>query len=130
MTRAHYDNKPLKIEAVGNGNYLYRWDIQEETIDRGIIRDGETSSTEKTVQYSCYETTIHGKPEYGKCVEAVIRESYTSNEEIALANKYNGYVMKIHDDSTIVDEYKDFLSFISTVKSMVKEDLGIMTDND
>lgn len=128
MTRAHYDHKPLKIEAVGNGNYLYRWDIQEETLD--IMREEETASVKKTVQYSCYETTIHGKPEYGKCVEAVIRESYTSNEEIALANKYNGYVMKIHNDSTIVDEYKDFLSFVSTVKSMVKEDLGIIIDND
>ena len=128
MTRAHYDHKPLKIEAVGNGNYLYRWDIQEETFD--IMQEGETAPVKKTVQYSCYETTIHGKPEYGKCVEAVIRESYTSNEEIALANKYNGYVMKIHNDSTIVEEYKDFLSFVSTVKSMVKEDLGIITDND
>lgn len=128
MTRAYYDHKPPKIEAVGNGNYLYRWDIQNEIID--IMVEGETTPLETRVQYSCYETIIHGKPEYGKCVEAVIRESYTSNEEIALTNKYNGYVMKIHDDSSIVDEYKDFLSFVSTVKSMVKEDLEIITGND
>ena len=26
---AFYDNKPSKLEAVGNGSYLYRWNIQE-----------------------------------------------------------------------------------------------------
>lgn len=123
MTRAYYDHKPPKLEAVGNGNYLYRWDIQEEAID--FMQEGGDTPIERRVQYSCKEATIYGKPEYGKCVEAVIRESYTYNEELALSNKYNGYVMKIHDDSSIVDEYKEFLSFVSTVKSMVKEDLGI-----
>ena len=25
----HYDFKPSKLEANGNGSYTYRWDIQE-----------------------------------------------------------------------------------------------------
>lgn len=122
MTRAHYDHKPSKIEAVGNGNYLYRWDIQEEVID--IMAEGETAPLATRVQYSCYETTVHGKPEYGKCVEAVIRESYTSNEEIALANKYNAYQMGVHNDHSVMGEYEKYLSFVADVKNMVRQDLG------
>ena len=30
MTRSYYDARPSKFEAVGNGSYIYRWDIQEE----------------------------------------------------------------------------------------------------
>lgn len=126
MTHAHNDHKPPKIEAVGNGNYLYRWDIQEETIEHEIMQEGKSEplSSEKTVQYSCYETTVHGKPEYGKCVEAVIRESYTSNEEIALVNKYNAYQMGVHNDHSVVEEYEKYLSFVTEVKNMVRQDLG------
>ncbi len=73
MTRAYYDTKPPKLEAVGNGNYLYRWDIQEEEVQHEMMQEGkeEPVSSVKKVQYSCREVTIHGKPEYGKCVEAI-----------------------------------------------------------
>ena len=33
MQRAMYDSRPASIEAVGNGCFLYRWDIKEETIE-------------------------------------------------------------------------------------------------
>ena len=51
MTNAYYDHEPSVFEAVGNGNYLYRWDIQEETVER-------EEGGEPTVQWSCKETTV------------------------------------------------------------------------
>lgn len=123
MTRAYYDTKPPKLEAVGNGNYLYRWDIQEEVID--IMVEGETAPFDTKVQYSCREVTIHGKPEYGKCVEAVIRSDYSAEAELALINQFNAYQQGVLSDAGVVSEYEEYLAFVSSVKSMVKEDLEI-----
>lgn len=42
MKRAFYDEMPSTLEAVGNGSYLYRWDIQEEekTVTEHSTSDG------------------------------------------------------------------------------------------
>lgn len=127
MTRAYYDTKPPKLEAVGNGNYLYRWDIQEEEVQHEMMQDGkeEPVSSVKKVQYSCREVTIHGKPEYGKCVEAVIRSDYSAEAELALINQFNAYQQGVLYDAGVVSEYEEYLAFVSSVKSMVKEDLEI-----
>lgn len=127
MTRAYYDTKPPKLEAVGNGNYLYRWDIQEEEVQHEMIQEGEEEpvSSVKKVQYSCREVTIHGKPEYGKCVEAVIRSDYSAEAELALINQFNAYQQGVLSDAGVVSEYEEYLAFVSSVKSMVKEDLEI-----
>lgn len=127
MTRAYYDTKPPKLEAVGNGNYLYRWDIQEEEVQHEMMQEGkeEPVSSVKKVQYSCREVTIHGKPEYGKCVEAVIRSDYSAEAELALINQFNAYQQGVLSDAGVVSEYEEYLAFASSVKSMVKEDLEI-----
>lgn len=127
MTRAYYDTKPPKLEAVGNGNYLYRWDIQEEEVQHEMMQEGkeEPVSSVKKVQYSCREVTIHGKPEYGKCVEAVIRSDYSAEAELALINQFNAYQQGVLSDAGVVSEYEEYLAFVSSVKSMVKEDLDI-----
>lgn len=127
MTRAYYDTKPPKLEAVGNGNYLYRWDIQEEEVQHEMMQEGEEEpvSSVKKVQYSCREVTIHGKPEYGKCVEAVIRSDYSAEAELALINRFNAYQQGVLSDAGVVSEYEEYLAFVSSVKSMVKEDLEI-----
>ena len=127
MTRTYYDTKPPKLEAVGNGNYLYRWDIQEEEVQHEMMQEGkeEPVSSVKKVQYSCREVTIHGKPEYGKCVEAVIRSDYSAEAELALINQFNAYQQGVLSDAGVVSEYEEYLAFVSSVKSMVKEDLEI-----
>lgn len=118
MTRAYYDKRPSAFEAVGNGNWLYRWDIQEEFIERGEEMDSVT-------QYSCYEVTISGDPTYEKCVGAVIRSQYSEDEELAMINKFNSYHNNIIEDDSIVDEYKAYLQFVADTKSQVKSVLGI-----
>ena len=114
--KAFYDNKPTAFEAVGNGNYLYRWDIKEEEVQHG---------EHNTKCYVCNEVTVHGKPEYGKCVEAVIRDSYTNEAELSLINQYNAYQQGVSDDSSVVGEYEEYLAFVASVKVMVKKDIGI-----
>ncbi len=51
----YFYRKPDKFEAVGNSNYLYHWDIQEETVER-LVPSGTTSVPfflEKSPMYSC-----------------------------------------------------------------------------
>lgn len=121
MTRAYYDKRPSAFEAVGNGNWLYRWDIQEEVIEREPDMGSVT-------QYSCNEATIHGKPEYGNCVEAVIRSDYSTEAEFSLINQYNAYQQGISSNASVVSEYEKYLAYVSSVKAMVKKDFDIEPD--
>ena len=121
MTRAYYDKRPSAFEAVGNGNWLYRWDIQEEVIEREPDMGSVT-------QYSYNEATIHGKPEYGNCVEAVIRSDYSTEAEFSLINQYNAYQQGISSDASVVSEYEKYLAYVSFVKAMVKKDFDIEPD--
>lgn len=118
MERVFYDKQPTNKEAVGNGNWLYRWDIKEEQVER---EEGEGSIT----QYSCYEVTVNGPITYEKCVSAVIRASYSEEEELAMINKFNSYNNDIISDESIVEEYKAYLAYVAEVKAQVKSDLGV-----
>lgn len=120
--KAYYDKKPSAVEPVGNGNHLYRWNIEEETV---TMHEGMENEPIDRIQYVCEEATINGEPAYDKCVEAVIRSRWSSDAEMALINKYNGYQLGIHQDSSIDTEYKEFLSFVNDAKEMVRRDLGI-----
>lgn len=125
-TRAYYDSKPSATEAAGNGDYLYRWDIREEEVWQDVMQEGEENpAAVRTVLYSCREVTIHGKPEYGKCVEAVIRSDYSAEAELALINKFNSYQQGVLTDAGVVSEYGEYLAFVASVKKMVRADLGI-----
>lgn len=109
MRRAFYDAKPKALEAVGNGDYFFRWDIREEEI--------RTEETDKT-QYSCEEVIVHGHPDYEKCVEAIIRSEYTSGKEVSLVNQYNSYHHGITDNPECIAEYRKFLSFVKMAESI------------
>lgn len=125
MTRAYYDKKPKAFEPVGNGDYLYHWDIQEEKVQ--MIQEGNDEPVTERTQFSCLETVIHGQPEYNKCVEAVIRKNYTSEEELAMLNKYNAYQTGVIADDSIVTEYEKYLQFVASTKEMVRKDLDVRT---
>ena len=47
MTRSYYDARPSKFEAVGNGSYIYRWDIQEEDAPQQIMQRAKISPPPK-----------------------------------------------------------------------------------
>ena len=47
MTRSYYDARPSKFEAVGNGSYIYRWDIQEEDAPQQIMAEAKISPPPK-----------------------------------------------------------------------------------
>ena len=117
---AFYDNKPPYLEAVGNGSYVYRFNIEEVVPE---LTD-ENAGEEKVSQWKCEEVTVWKPVTSDKVIEAVIRAKYTASAEIALVNKFNAYQQGLDVDASVVSEYTEYLSFVAEVKRTVRKDLG------
>ncbi len=75
---AMYDAKPSKLEAVGNGSYLYRFNIEEKTYVVEEAPEVETENEQEApepktrTQWECDEVTIYEPLTANKITEAVI----------------------------------------------------------
>lgn len=125
--QAFYDHKPSKYEAVGNGSYIYRWDIKE------VIPEvtEENINEEHVSQWECQEVTVWPPVSSNKITEAVISELWSNNDEQKLVNEYNSAQLGVFDDATAeakIAAYKIFLMTRAAVKEQVDsdcEELGI-----
>ena len=125
--QAFYDNKPSKYEAVGNGSYLYRYNIQEQE-----QTDTQEESAEETrKQWSCEEVTVWSPVSSNKITQAVIADRWDSDYEQKLVNEYNGAQLGVYTDEeaeAIIAKYKAFLTERAELKKTIDadcEDLGI-----
>ncbi len=125
---AIYDNQPSKFEAVGNGSYLYRYNIQE--VENAPAQEGE----EATTKYECEEVTVWAPVTANKITKAVIAAKCDADREQKLINEYNAaqlglYGAKTSDEAKAkIQAYKDFLEVRAGLKTMVDadcEELGI-----
>lgn len=121
---AFYDNKPSTLEAVGNGAYLYRWNIEEVVPELTEENAGE----EKTSQWKCEEVTVWAPLSSNKITEAVISDKWERNYEQKLVNEYNSAQLglfgttKSADAQTKIAAYKDFLTKRAALKAQVDAD--------
>lgn len=117
---AFYDNKPSNWEVVGNGSFMYRWNIEEVVPE--VTEENEEQ--EKVSSWKCEEVTVWPPTTADKVIEAVIREKYSASDEIGLVNKFNAYQQGLDVEADIVDEYTAYLSYVAEVKRQVRKDLG------
>lgn len=149
---AFYDEKPSKLEAVGNGSYLYRFNIEEqaveeqptevetpetETEETEVITEDATPVEQPTTrtQWKCDEVTIYEPLTANKITEAVITSICPATHEQKLVNEYNAANLGMIGGSKTSEEakkriaaYKEFLEYRNTLKTQVDEDcaeLGI-----
>ena len=121
--QAFYDSKPSVLEAVGNGSYLYRWDIAKSE------RESENEETQE--QWQCEEVTVWSPVSSNKITQAVISEKWDSDYEQKLVNEYNGAILGLYDDDKaqeVTAKYKAFLEARAALKAQVDNDcetLGI-----
>lgn len=124
-----YDHKPSKIEAVGDGRYRYRWNIQEVIPE---VVEGE-EQTERTSQWACEEVIV---PELHSNVitEAVIAQGWTASREQKLVNDYNSAQLGLYGSKTSaeakakISAYTEFLNSRNELKAQIDADcaeLGI-----
>lgn len=118
---AIYDNKPSKLEAVGNGSYLYRYNIKET--ERPTIEGDETLT-----QWECGEVTVWSPVTANKITQAVIAERWPNDYEQKLVNEYNGAQLGVYGSKTSAEAkakikaYTDFLAERNTLKAAIDAD--------
>lgn len=128
---AFYDEKPSVLEAVGNGSYLYRYNIKEVVPE---LVEGE-EQTERTSSWKCDEVTVWAPLSPNKITEAVITAICPASHEQKLVNEYNAANLGMIGGSKTSDEaneriaaYKEFLDYRKALKEQVDADcidLGI-----
>ena len=99
---AFYDNKPSKLEAVGNGSYLYRWNIQKvkpESVEQ-TSEEGAEAQAEKAPQFLCEEVSVWEPLTSNKITEAVITSKWDANYEQKLVNEYNAAQLGLYGAKT------------------------------
>lgn len=139
MKRAFYDVKPLNYEAVGNGSYIYRWDIKEEKVTREVVSEAEDSeaSQEEKTQYSCREVVVWPPVTANKITEAVISASIERDREMKLINDYYSVILGLFGEKQSgeaqakTEAYTQFLQMRADLKTQVDtdcEELGIPQD--
>ena len=116
--KAFYDHNPSVLEAVGNGSYLYRWNIKESEVTDSI--NGESIR-----QWECQEVTVWIPLTSNKITQDVIGELWDSDYEQKLINEYNSAVMGIYNEALAaekIETYKNFLAERKRIKELVDTD--------
>lgn len=115
--KAMYDNVPSKLEAVGNGSWRYRWDI--ELADEKDEQKG----------WTCEEVTVWEPLTANKITEAVITEVCDQNREQKMINDYNAAMAGIITGKEAEEKKKGYMEFLETraeLKAQVDEDCAVM----
>lgn len=124
MERAHYDARPSKFEAVGNGSFRYRWDIREDTVTNRRLSRIEREPVVET-QYSCYEVIVWATVTRNKITEAVIGKMWDVNYEQKLINEYNSAKLGIYSSEEAKEKiaaYNQFLEKRAALKAYMEAD--------
>ena len=114
---AQFDYKPKKLEPLGNGLYLYVFNVEE------CINTSEYGE----VQHYCKADTVkvYAPLSSNKILKAVLEEYYGQDKELKLINDYNSVMTGIileEDKETVVNKYQDFLAKRLAIKRQVEED--------
>lgn len=122
---AFYDQKPSTLEAVGNGSYMYRFDIEEKQAPANNNEGSEEPEANRT-QWQCEEVVVWSPLTANKILEAVIAHCVPATREQKLVNDYNAAQLGMVGGSKTSDEakekiaaYKEFLSLRATLKNEV-----------
>ena len=114
---AQFDNKPKKLEPLGNGLYLYVFNV-EECINTSEYREVRHYWKADTVK-------VYAPLSSNKILKAVLEEYYGQDKELKLINDYNsvmaGMILE-EDKETIINRYQDFLAKRLAIKRQVEED--------
>ena len=107
--KAIYTSVPKTIEAIGNGSYHFRWNIELFINNDGIE------------QYRCDEVVVWSLNS-ADITKKVIEELWPISYEQKLINDYNSYTLGV-----LPEEYKDrYITYLverNKIKKMIDESL-------
>ena len=116
------DQELQRLEAVGNGSYLYRWDIHTE-VQEQPSEDGEGVTTR--LVWVAEEVTVWMPLTPNRITAAVITEAFPSDYEQKLLNEYNAANLGMIPDAAETEKhrqaYTDFLRRRAALKKEIDE---------
>lgn len=123
--KSNSNDRPAILQDLGNGSWHYNYNITEVEVAAEPMaeQDGEqVPAARKAYDYDTVE--VWGRPDYDKCVKAVLRSRRDETEEFSLINKYNAFVLGLSTDEADKTEYENYLKEVLAVKAMVRSDLA------
>ena len=117
---AYYDTKPSPLDSVGNGSYLYRFNIEQF-----VTEDNEG---EVHTQWKCEEVTVWEPLTRSSITEAVITSKWDDNYEQKLINEYNSAKLGVYGDPESeeakekITTYTLFLLTRNDLKEQIQKD--------
>lgn len=123
--KSNSNDRPPILQDLGNGSWHYNYNIAEVEVrpEPMAVAEGEQApAARKAYDYDTVE--VWGRPDYDKCVKAVLRSRRNETEEFSLINKYNAFVLGLSTDEADKQEYEAFLTEVMAVKAMVRNDLA------
>ena len=129
MRLTQSNDKPQIMSAVGNGSYLYHFNINE------IEVPAQTECEEPTKAWQYEEVTVWPPVTPNKITEAVITSKWDNNYGQKLVNDYNAVKLGVYGSATLtkakekVDAYIAYLNERKALKEHIDADcaeLGIL----
>lgn len=119
LTRVH--EEPQIINRLGNEYYIYTHIIENGNEDVTDIY----GKTENKPYWVYTWVKLAGLPNYSDCVKGIIRNYYTAEEEFNLVNVGSKMQLGFDVPQDKLDEYKEYLNTVDTIKSRCRKDFGI-----
>lgn len=121
--KSNSNERPPVLLDLGNGSWHYNYNITEVAVQPEPTAS-EGTEQEPRIAYECDTVAIWGRPDYDKCVKAVLRSRRDETEEFSLINKFNAFVLGLSTDAADKTEYENYLKEVLAVKAMVGYDLA------
>lgn len=123
--KSNSNDRPPILQNLGNGSWHYNYNITEVEVQPEPMAETEVEQAQAARKAYDYDTVeVWGRPDYDKCVKAVLRSRRDETEEFSLINKYNAFVLGLSTDEADKEEYEAYLTEVMAVKAMVRNDLA------
>lgn len=129
--RVSYDHEPSTLEAVGDGSYRYRFNIEENTVEH--FDESDAAHVVTRAEWLCDEVIVWGPLSSNKITEAVISSICPASHEQKLVNEYNAANLGLVGGAKTsdaakerIDAYKEFLEYRNALKAQVDADCALL----
>lgn len=119
MKLTQSNDKPSVWSDVGNGSYLYRFNIKEVSVP------AQTENAESITEWQYNEVVVWGPIMSDSVTKEVMNSMWSKDAEQKLLNDYNSAQLGILGDEYIV-KYKDFLTQRKALKEQIDKDFLIL----
>ena len=124
--KSNSNDRPPILQDLGNGSWHYNYNITEVEVTPEPMAEAEGDQVPAARKAYDYDTVeVWGRPDYDKCVKAVLRSRRDETEEFSLINKVQRFrTWAIGRTKRTKPNNENYLKEVLAVKAMVRADLA------